>query len=161
MKRKDCLTSLVLFVVALIVFTQTRRFTGWGEYGAGAGYFPCILSIVLGALSAIIFIQALVRSKETDETQGVLGPKKIKLFSYSASFIFFGFLLPKVGYSLVTAAFLIFIIRFVERQSWKITLMVTAFSVICSHIAFVKLLKVILPEGFLTPVIDLLGGVTD
>jgi hypothetical protein len=51
---------------------------------------------------------------------------------------------------LTLAVFLIFIIKVVEKQSWKITLLVTIISIIVSYVLFGNLLSVPLPEGILS-----------
>jgi putative tricarboxylic transport membrane protein len=155
-KRFDYISGLVLFILAIVLLFQARGLSIWGEDGPSEGFFPFVLSMLLGILSAVILIQAFVKSRQASESIRILGPKKRKFFSYIISFFIFGFIFSKVGYSVTLVTFLIFILRIVERQPWKLTLIVTVLSVICSYFAFDVFLKVSMPEGFLTPVINLL-----
>jgi hypothetical protein len=63
--------------------------------------------------------------------------------------LLYGFMLEKIGF-LITSAVLIFpILKYVEKQSWKITLLVGFGSIITSYILFVHFLGVPLPRGFI------------
>jgi vacuolar-type H+-ATPase subunit I/STV1 len=80
----------------------------------------------------------------------------LKFVLYGGSFLAFGLIFSRVGYSLTLAAFLLFVLKVVEKQTWKITLSVTIASVIGSYIVFQIFFGIPLPEGVLTPVTQLL-----
>lgn len=154
MKKLDYISGFVLFIFAVILFFQSRGLPVWGESGPSSGFFPSILSILLGFLSLIIIFRAWLQTQTNQEIFKILGPKKGKFFLYLISFFVFGFIFSNLGYSLTLTAFLTFILKIVERQSWKITLGVIIISIIVSYILFVNFLSVSLPEGILSPVIQ-------
>ncbi len=154
MKKLDYISGIVIFLFAVILFFQSRSLTVWGESGPSSGFFPLILSILLGFLSLIIIFRAWLQTQTTQEIFKILGPKRGKFFLYITSFFVFGFIFTKLGYSLTLTAFLIFIVKIVERQSWKTSLGVIIISIIVSYILFVNFLSVPLPEGILSPVVQ-------
>ena len=156
MKGKDYISGLVLLMVAVILFLQARALAVWGEMGPGEGFFPITLSIILAVLSFVIILNAFLKKGQEKETFHILGPRKRKFILYGVSFLIFGLIFPRVGYSLTVAAFLVFILRVVERKSWKTTLMLTAISIIGSYVLFVKAFSIPLPEGILSPIAQLM-----
>ncbi len=156
MKKFDYISSFVLFVLAVVLFFQSRNLAVWGELGPSEGFFPLMLSFLLALLSLISLIRTYFQIKQDQEAARILGPKKINFLIYIASFFAFGLFFEKLGYYFTLAAFLILTIKIVEKQSWKMTLGVTVVSLAASYLIFVKFLLVPLPEGILSFVVQLL-----
>ena len=152
--KKDYVSGSILLFVAAVLFFQARGLTVWAETGPSEGFFPLVLSILLGVLSAIILLQAWWRRKGETEPFRIFGAKRSKFFLYSGAFLAFGLIFFWVGYSLSMALLLLFILRFVERQSWKTTIYVTVASIIGSYVIFQVLFTIPLPEGVLTPLVQ-------
>jgi hypothetical protein len=150
MRKFDYISGSVLFLFAVILFLQSRKLPFGGEFGMGAGFFPLIVCTLLGFLGLVIVFRAWFQTRTAQEMPKIIGPKRGKFLVYLASFFAFGLFFTKVGYSLTLAVFLIFIIKVVEKQSWKITLLVTIISIIVSYVLFGNLLSVPLPEGILS-----------
>lgn len=154
MKKLDYISGSVLFLFAVILIFGSRKLPLWGEFGLSTGFFPLVLGILLGFLSLVILIRAWFQTQSTQEVSKIIGPKRGKFFLYMASFFAFGLFFAKLGYSLTLTAFLILIIKVVERRSWTITLWVIIISIIVSHVLFVNFLSVPLPEGILSAIIE-------
>ena len=153
MKKQDRWSGSILFLLAVILFFQSRKLSFWGDAGPSEGFFPLVLSILLGLFSVTIFLRAGFPRAPGDEIFRILGPKKGKLLSYVGSFLAFGLIFTKLGFSLSLTGFLVLILKFTEKLSWRMTLTITVASVIISLVLF-KLLQVAMPEGFLAPVFD-------
>ena len=154
MKMKDYISGSFLFILSAILFFQARGLTIWEETGPSEGFFPLTLSIILGFLSILIIVQAWLRAGKSKEIFKVLGPERKKFFLYLASFLTFGLIFRKVGFSLTLLGFFVFTLRIIEKKSWKLTLTVMIISIILSYALFNILLSVPLPEGFLSSVIQ-------
>ncbi len=152
--KKDYVSGSILLFVAAVLFFQSRGLTVWAETGPSEGFFPLVLSILLGVLSAIILLQAFSRQKGETEPFRIFGAKRSKFFLYGGAFLAFGLIFSWMGYSLAVTVFLLFILRFVEQQSWKTTVYVTVASIIGSYIIFQVLFTIPLPEGVLTPLVQ-------
>ncbi len=157
MKRLDYISGLVLLGFAVILFFAARRLPLMSEFGPGSGFFPVILSLLLALLGLIIIIQAWWKNrhvKTSEETPKILGPEKKKYFIYLGLFFAFGLIFEKLGYFLSMVLFLGFILKHVEKQSWKTTCGIILVSGLVSYFLFVKFLAVPLPEGVLSFVLD-------
>jgi len=159
MRKLDYISGLVLFGSAVILFFAALRLPLMSQFGPGSGFFPVILSVLLAFLSLIIIIQAYWKNrhvKNPEKTPKILGPQKKKYFIYLGLFIAFSLLFEKLGYFLSMVLFLGFILKYVEKQSWKTTCGIIILSGLVSYFLFVKFLAVPLPEGVLSLVSDLM-----
>lgn len=78
------------------------------------------------------------------------GPlERRRLVIYLAGLAGFAFLLPYLGYWLVTSIALVLILKFAERSSWTLTLSTTIATLLATAILFEWLLGVNLPNGTL------------
>ena len=150
MKKKDYMSGGFLLALAAVIFYYSSTLVIWVDQGPGEGLFPLILSLILGALSIIILLQAWFQPGKPAEKLNIVGPNKRNFFLYLASFIVFALFFSKVGYSLMLMAFVIFILRVAERQSWRVTLTASFSAVIFSYVLFTLGLSVSLPEGLLS-----------
>jgi hypothetical protein len=153
MKKLDYISGFVLLGFAVVLFFAAQGLPLKSEFGPGSGLFPVILSVLLALLSLIIIIQAWWKSrhgKTPEETPKILGPEKKKYFLYLGCFFAFSLFLDGLGYFLSMGLFLGFILRYVEKQSWKATCAMIIGSGLVSYFIFIKFLAVPLPEGVLS-----------
>ena len=147
MRRMDYISGSVLLAFAALLFWQTGELVVWGPFGPSSGFFPLGLSILLAILSLVIIIRAGRQSEKISGRVNILGPDKRKYFFYLACFFAFSLIFAKAGYTLTLVGFLGFILKVVEKQSWKMTLGIILTAAAFSHFLFVKFLSVPLPEG--------------
>ena len=159
MEKLDRISGSVLFLLALLLAIETRRLPFWGPMGPKQGFFPLVLVVLLGIFGLVIYFRSLL-SKHPGEKVAILGPDRRKLFSYVITFLLFGIVLGWLGYTLTMTLYLVLILRFVEKQTLKLTLITVLFSIVLSYFMFVKFLGIPLPEGILTPVADFLRRIT-
>jgi putative tricarboxylic transport membrane protein len=153
MKKLDFSSGIVLLAVALVFGFRAHGLGFVGPKGIQPGFFPLLLSILLGCFSVMIILNACLSLPST-KTPKILGERKDKLFVYVISFSLFGFALGWLGYTLTVALYFIVLLRFVEKRAWRVTLIIAFSSVIISYVLFTTLLDMPLPEGLLTPVIN-------
>jgi hypothetical protein len=154
-RRRDLLSGSVFFVLAILLFFQAYKLTVWEEQGPAEGFFPMGLSLVFAGLSLLILIQALLKPAEAGERVRIIDPNRKKFFAYVGLFFGFGILFPIVGYTLTLAMFLVIILRWAEKQSWKIALLVTILLIGGSNLLFVRILNISIPEGVLSSAFQL------
>lgn len=156
MKKLDYISGLVLLGFAVVLLFAARKLPLIGEFGPSSGFFPTILSGVLALVSLMIIIRAWWQNrhvKTPQETPKILGPEKKKYFLYLGLVFAFSLFFAKLGYTLSMVLFLGFILKYVEKQSWKTTFGIIIVSGLVSYILFSKFLSVPLPEGLLSSVI--------
>lgn len=157
MKKLDYISGLVLLGFAVVLLFAARKLPLMGQYGPSSGFFPTILSGLLALVSLMIIIRAWWQNrniKTSQETPKVLGPDKKKYFLYLGLVFAFSLFFAQLGYTLSMVLFLGFILKYVEKQSWKTTFGIIIISGLVSYYFFVKFLDVSLPEGILSSVIN-------
>lgn len=153
--RKDFISSISLLVLGLLLFGGSIRLSVWTGSGPQEGFFPLIIALIIVALSLWILARELFLMREGagesgSQKKGENTASIAKVSFYAISMLLYWVLMPTVGFVATSALFLLFILRFAERQSWKITLWVGFASILTSYLLFIYFLKVPLPKGFLS-----------
>src|SRR5262245_34883622 len=146
--QKDALVTSILFLMlALGAFIESMKLPFGRVSAPAAGFFPAILAVLLALISLFIFVEALRGSHDRAPQGEPLKWKKILLTL--GSLLVFGFVFERLGYLLATFLFILFLLRAVERQSWRLTLSVAFSASLVSYIVFGLLLGTPLPAGLL------------
>lgn len=152
--KKNFSSGLCLLGLGLFLVFQSLRLQVWSRSGPEAGFFPLVISGLIIGFSLIIIIQSLVRIgaqvggkilevKEKDVVS------TFKVCSYAILLTFYGISIQNVGFLITSTLFLFLTLKYVERQSWKITILVGGASIILSYLLFVYFLGVPLPKGLI------------
>lgn len=122
---------------------------GLGEASSpGPGFIPFLTGSLLIFLSSISLIKSFVVPSNS-------GPSKIfgegvrwdKLVLVVAALFAYIFLLPVLGYFVVTFLFLILLGKIIEPRGWKVIWIISILSVVISYLVFGYWLKVQFPKG--------------
>jgi len=147
MQKDTLVTSILFFMLAAGAFIESMKLPFGSISAPAAGFFPAVLAMLLALTSLFAFLQAF-RGSHVGTAQGEpLKWKKILLTL--GSLLVFGFVFERLGYLLATFLFIIFLLRAVERQSWRLTLSVAFSASLVSYIVFGLLLGTPLPAGLL------------
>ena len=151
--KKDFASGLALLVVGLFLAFQSIRLPLWGASGPEAGFYPLTIAVIMVSLSLFLVLKSGILTRPRGEGKRVeQGMDRIhlhKVFAYLILVLLYGTLIEKVGFLITSALLLFLILKFVERQSWKTTLVVGVTSIVISYTLFVYFLQVPLPRGFL------------
>jgi len=152
--RKDFLSSISLLVLGLLLFWGSIRLSVWTGAGPQEGFFPLIVALIIIALSSWNLVRELFLMKEKAGALDFPGKEEgsaglWKVFFYAVSMVLYWVVMPKVGFLVTSVLFLGLVLKFIEKQRWKITLWVGLASIFTSYLLFVYFLKVPLPKGFL------------
>jgi putative tricarboxylic transport membrane protein len=116
---------------------------------------PLVIALIIIGLSLMISMKSLSLRREK-EIEDILLKKRdretmniSRVFFYIVLSMFYGLLLDKVGFLITSGLFLIMILRFVEKQTWKMAILVSVTSVTVCYLLFVYFLEVHLPIGFI------------
>ena len=147
MRRADLVGAVVLFVFgAWFALTAGLRYPYWGANGPGSGFFPVWLGIAMAALAVVLFVHAR-RSREPDVAWLPRGDGARRLFSVLALTALFIMLLKIVGMIGGTALFLLVLLRFVERHTWRVSVAVAVAAAAVNWLVFAYWLQVPFPVG--------------
>ncbi len=145
--KKDFASGLALLAVGLFLAFQSIRLPLWGASGPEAGFYPLTVAVIIVGLSL-----ALVLTTVTLERPAENGMDQVhlsKVFAYLVLALLYGIFLERAGFLITSALLLFFILKVVERRSWKATLLVGVTSIVLGYTLFVYFLQVPLPRGTL------------
>jgi hypothetical protein len=147
-RRADLVGAVVLFVFgAWFALTAALRYPYWGANGPGSGFFPVWLGSAMAALAVVLFVHAC-RSREPGAESWLPGGRGLRrLLSVVALTAVFIALLKVVGMIAGTALFLIVLLRFIERHSWRVSLAVALAAATVNWLVFTYWLQVPFPVG--------------
>jgi len=151
--KKDFTSGFALLVAGLFLAFQSLRLPLWGASGPEAGFYPLTIAVIIISLSLLLVltsgILSRVRAEQKLVQQGGDQVHLHKVFAYLVLVLLYGVFIERIGFLITSALLLFFILKFVERQSWKATLLVGVTSLVISYTLFVYFLQVPLPRGFL------------
>jgi len=147
MKNRDLASSL-FWIGFGIVFCAGGLMHGLTRSGIpGPGCLPFIVGLILVFLSLAHLFSTLMKKKEGAN----LFPQRDslrRLLVAILALIAYGLALKHVGYLLTTFLFMIFVLRLIEPQRWRLTLVFAFLTALVSWGLFM-VLKVELPRGIL------------
>jgi hypothetical protein len=145
--KKDVAAASFFIVIGLYVLYSSLSMSIWRELVPEEGFLPFVLACILIGLSTILLIDAF-RKEEQEES---IAPEERrtprKLIYYIMAISFYSLTFGLLGFPISTAVSLIFILRWIERESWKMTLIIAIGSSIVSYFVFAHMLNVALPLG--------------
>ncbi len=153
-RKKDLISSISLLTVGVIYAGLSLRLPFWSGTGPQEGFFPLTIAAVMIGMSLFILVQSLSsnpplpREKEIEKAEGV--PFDLfRVLSYGIWMTLYAVFFEKVGFLITSALFLLLIMKYTEKQTWKMTISVGAASILGSYLLFVYFLGVPLPKGFM------------
>lgn len=145
MKKRATTASLVLLVFSLGALHQALMLP-FGRVSAPApGFSPTILAALLALLSAFALFASLRDSDAGLESSTPMSLKKI--FCNLAALAAFALVLESLGFLPTTLLLLMFTLRYVEKQSWALSVSVAFGAALVSYVVLKRLLGVPLPGG--------------
>ena len=153
MKNRDLFSSLfwmgfgILFLIGALNQGLIRKGI------PGPGFVPFIVAIILISLSLLVFIPAVGKKREGDQTAGSTKffPEEDsfkKIFLALVALFAYGAVLEYGGYILTTFVFMLVTSRLIERIKWIKLFILAALTAVLSYLLFYSL-EVQLPQGIL------------
>lgn len=166
--REDKIIGIILVIFSGLMFYKTLEFPPAMFGSLGAGVFPQILFTLLGLAGAGLMISGFLRDRKRDKGERAGRGKQVMIQFWNTwkeslhyhshviiSFILFFcyiILMSYFGYTISTLIFmpvLMWILGPRNRRAIPITIIVSLGMTFVMYFAFVKFLKVFLPEGSL------------
>ncbi len=149
MKRAEINAAIVLLMLSGYVIWEASQMPPSATFGPGAGFLPFWLGVILTALAAILLVSAVQRPA-TEKDRGSVFPGKQALLSISGVMIGLAAyisLIEVLGYLLDTFLLVLFLMKVVERERWRLSLIVSVCTTVGLFVTFQLLLQITLPSN--------------
>jgi len=151
MRRAEIIVAFVLAVFSVyLMWKSTELPIGWKPgVGPGGGAFPFWLSLGMLITSGAVFVRGVLgitsEAQKTGEFVARAAQRQILIVSVSLA-IMIG-LIHIVGVYVSVPLFLLFYVRFLGKNSWKVTIPLVVLVPIFTFLFFERTLQIILPKG--------------
>ncbi len=150
--NNDTVSSLVCLLVGL-GFVAGGVAMGLGPLNApGAGFFPAVIGGLFSLLSGSLFLKAVLKKEGQTREKKSFWREEGSWRRVSLSFcalLFYLFSLNYLGYIFTTTLFLLFLLKFVGKKGWKISIFLAVVLSVGSYALFRMGLGVVLPKGWI------------
>ncbi len=151
--RNNAIGLFFALLSLYVIFSTFSSMSIWEQSVPEEGFLPFFLGCILLGLSLILMSDGfrkekgkmLGEGKESGDIGKRINRRKVAL--YFIAIWFYSLTFGLLGFLLSTEISLIFILKWIERESWKMTLLIAFGSSIISYLLFDQLLGVILPLG--------------
>lgn len=151
MKIYDWLSGLLCLIVGLAFVAGGVRM-GLGPLDApGSGFFPTMIGGILSALSLALLTATALGKMQAMEPRPFWKESNswVKVSLVVLSLIFYMAALEYLGYIATTIVFILFLLRFVGKKGWGISLAMALLVSLGSYALFKIALGVYLPRGWM------------
>jgi hypothetical protein len=148
-RRYDLISSLGFMLLAAYVVWSGFRL-GFGEWREpGPGFIAVLVGVLLGGLSGICLAVSRRGAAAADAARRFFpetgSGRRVGLIV--AALAAFALLLDRLGFLISTVLFLLFLLRTIQPQRWRTTLVMSVATAIVCVVVFQLWLQVQLPEG--------------
>jgi len=148
-RKADLVTSALLLACALAFSAGALRYYNyWGEGGPGPAFLPFWLGLVMALLALTMSIKNL-KEKNAGGAWLPRGKARKRVLAVIGITILFVALLKVLGMVLASALYLAVLMRYLERNSWRLTVSVSVAAAGVNYLVFAYWLRVPFPEGLL------------
>jgi hypothetical protein len=135
--------ALLLAFSAAFAAGALKYYTWWGDSGPGSAFLPFWLSLVMGALALGLVLRAPVAGSEWLPGRAS-AQRVLAVLGVTVAFVV---LMQVIGMIVGIALFLAVLMRYLERQPWWLTLVVSLAAAGVNWLVFEHWLRVPLPQG--------------
>ncbi len=150
--RGDRISGFFGLIFSLVVVIESSRLGVGNLHAPQAGFFPFVAGIALGALSVTLLVSTTPRQQNLTAKREGLSFDTLKIsrvFFVAMALFLYPLLLNTLGFILITAVLIGFLLRAVEPQKWYIVITGALSAPLVAYLLFHVFLKVTLPQGFL------------
>jgi putative tricarboxylic transport membrane protein len=149
MKTLDLASSFFWLVFSIIVFMGSLH-VGIGKlHNPGMGFMTLGASGILGILSLVLFLQALLRKEDQDHEPLFAGKAWKRVVFVLIVLFLYAWLMPIVGYLISTFIGMALLFGVLEKKRIGMVLLCALLSTLITHLIFSKWLNCEFPVGFL------------
>lgn len=145
MARGEQVLAAAFGLFGVVWILESRDLAYMDEFAPGAGFLPFWLGVALAALAAAVLVAG--RRKAGGREGPLERGRPRKVVAISAGLFLCSALVGWLGFALPVAAYLVFLVRGVERRSWTASVGLAAGATAGLFLVFRVWLGVPLPRG--------------
>ncbi len=150
MAKGDQISGLVLLGISVWLALQSSRMPQAADFGPGVGFLPFWLSIIMAGLSILLIVNGTRKPADASATPILpTGVASKRVLIVLVSLVGYVALLNVLGFVLDTILFIGFLLRGLERESWKNSIIIAIGAGVVLYLIFQIGLGVRLPANFL------------
>lgn len=158
--KNQIVSPIFIFLMGLFFLFYSIKLSIWNPSGPDAGFFPLITASTIIFFSLLLILKNILKiikeSKQNRTAQNSIvngtlinNRAESKVLQYSISTLAYAILFGLLGFIIASTIFLLFLLKYIEKQSWRMTVLTGIIAVIVSYILFRHLLGVPLPLGLI------------
>jgi hypothetical protein len=140
--------ALLLAFSAAFSAGALKNYQWWGAGGPGPAFLPFWLGLVMAGLALLLLFRSL-KDPNPGEAWLPRGEPLRQMLVVLGATVLFVALLNVLGMVIGTALYLVFLLRYLGRHAWWLTLAVGVGTAFLTWLVFVHWLRVPMPEGML------------
>jgi putative tricarboxylic transport membrane protein len=144
-RSADRIAGAALLALAVAFSAGALKYYAyWGENGPGPAFLPFWLGLVMALLAAMLLVGAL-RSSDPGPDWLPRGDGLRRIALVLGATVAFVALLDVIGMTIGTVLFLVILLRYLDRQPWKLTIGIALVVAALNFLVFARWLHVPLP----------------
>ena len=149
MRNADRVTAALLLAFSVAFAAGAlKQYQWWGSGGPGPAFMPFWLGLVMALLALVLLLRSLKQQNPGDAWLP-RGEGLRDMLVVLAATIAFVALLKVTGMIIGTALYLAFLVRYLGRHRWWVTLAIALAAAGFNWLVFVHWLRVPMPEGMI------------
>ncbi len=153
MKKRDAVTAIFWILLGLTISIWSATFPFGSLKAPGPAFLPLTLGLILILLGSILFLQTITPKEGSPKGTFVsLIPERAAFIRVAFSLggmLLSAIFLEFLGFILTVFCLILFLMRAIEPQKWRVAIFYALVSALSSFIVFQVIFKTSLPRGFL------------
>lgn len=155
MKISDAIAGAIGLFLGVFAYWRTLFFPNFGIPAAGPRFFPQLLAVLLGGMSAFLLVHSLLAKRDIaaagDAAEGNLatqGSRSFKVLGAIVGSVLYLFAMGQIGFFISTLLYFVFLMLLMQEE--KKILKAVSFAIAVTgvtYVIFAILLKASLPIG--------------
>jgi putative tricarboxylic transport membrane protein len=146
MRTHDLTSSIVLFVVGLLILLYAPHYDLGRLSAPGPGFMPFLTGLAILVFSVITFLNGLL-DKSTEAQKIWANMEWRKLIFTVVMLMAYALFLDKIGFIICTFFLILILVRYAGSRSWLVSILGGGLSSILCYLLFETWLRTQLPRG--------------
>jgi putative tricarboxylic transport membrane protein len=152
MRSVKICSSLFWLLFSVVMSREAFRLPLGQMRDPGAGFFPLMIGLLMGVLAIIALLQSLKEKKKSPASSEPCAAERFRwwnLVVIVAALVAYALTLTTVGFLINTFLFMLLLLKVIDPQNWRKSLLASLITAVVSELFFNVLLGAQIPTGIL------------